>query len=200
MKNEIINSCWFGLREIAGDRRSVHIQYDGMHSRREDYESFTLSFFGYNPLFRVSTREAAERVLRQCPDWFQTSATSPAWGEVDPTTLEVVELEDAPEFKPAKTARPMVFADIVSTKCIAHGLCEEMLNRKLTPHYSWTIYVVQMPPGESLDTVKQRAEGATIHIGSVMLRVQAFCQAVLPAGAGQLTLITTSKNLNEGQA
>lgn len=200
MKNEITSTSGYGLREIAGARRWVSVEYDRRNNPDDDYESYSLSFFGYNPLFRVATREEAERVLSHCPDWYRSTVTAPTWGQIDPTTLEVVELEHLPEFKPSRPARPMVFADIVSTKCIAHRLCEEMLKRTLTPHYSWAIYVVQMPAGESFDTVKQKCEGATIHVGSVMLRAEMFCQAVLPADVGRVTLITTSKNLQQGQS
>lgn len=199
MKNEIVASCGFGLREIAGNRRMVHLEYSRTNNQVEDSETFSLSFFGYNPLFRVTTREAAAKVLQSCPEWFNTSLTAPAWGQIDPTTLEVVELDDMPEFKPVKVPRPVIFADIVSTKCIAHRLCEELLKCSLPPHYSWAIYVVHVPAGESLETLKQKCEQATVHIGNVMLRAQMFCQAVLPAGPNQATLITTSKKLQEGQ-
>jgi hypothetical protein len=195
MKNDKVGVYSYGLREIAGQRRQVYLECERKLSATEDYEIYTLSFFAYNPLFKVGTAEAALRVLQNQPKWYNSSALLPAWGQIDPDSLEVFRIEEVPSLKVVKI-RPVVFEEVVSRKYIAHRQCEDLLKKELAPHYSWTTHVVVIPAGESLETLKRKCEGATIHVGITELRASMYCQAVLPATANQVTLITTSKSLD----
>jgi hypothetical protein len=197
MKNDKTGRRSFGLREIGGQRRWVHLECERKFSKHEDQETYLLTFFAYNPLFKVSTAEAAARVLQKCPDWFRTSPQEPTWGGIDPATLEVVQINETPAATATPAARPVVFEHIASRKYVAHRQCEELLQKSLTPHYSWTVHIVPFPLGECLETLKQKCEGATIHMGCRQMRASMYCQSVLPAGPGQATLITTSMNLQE---
>lgn len=196
MNNDRTVSISYGLREMRGQRRLVHLEAIRMRNSAEDYVVHSLTFSSDGPLFKVPNADAAMRTLLMCPPTFDTTAEMPAWGTVYPDALEIVCIEEVLDVRVVDVPRPLVFVEVVSTTPGAHALCEMLTGRALTPDHSWAVRVVQVPEGESLESLTQKCEGKSVFFGPLVRRVKLHCHFVHPDGPGTVAILTAAADIN----
>lgn len=176
----------FGLREIAGERRLVSLDYQSnAHATCCGEQTVTLAFIDGAPYFGVSTARRAQRALAVNPEWFNSSDQSPSWGMVDTSLLEVVQVIEVLEMQGVALPRPVVFSEIINSFPVSHDACQLFLGYALPElDTQWSYRLVYVPEGETFDSLLRKCTKHAVFLGKKS--VEYYSWGVMPAPDGML--------------
>lgn len=176
MQQEKTVTISYGLREIAGERRLVGLEFQSTgNATCCGEQDCTLTFAEGATRYRAATARGAQRTLVVNTDWFNSDAQRPSWGRVDASTLEVVEITEVLEIAGVPLPRPVVFTETLEVFSKSREVCGSYLGRDLPAiDTHWVMRLVYVPADETLDSLTAKCTEATVFLGK---KSQSECYA-----------------------
>ena len=163
-------------------RRLVRVesQNNGSDARCCGENRYEFTFMDDCPLYKAQSSRKALRALTVNPSWFNSEKELPSWGDVDPSTLEIVRITEVIELESLPTLRPVVFKEIINTYSKTRRLCERYLNRDLPDIATdWQMRLVYIPEGETLETLQKKCSDYPVFVGKGAI-MQYYGWGVIP--------------------